>query len=78
METGRGYLLASNGAQKEKIVIHLSLFAMNSAAVQDFLKKIFSTAFGCPRRGAVKKSLQILLQPILADATIGSPRRINY
>jgi hypothetical protein len=25
---------------------------MNATAVQDFLKKIFSTAFGCPRRGA--------------------------
>jgi len=24
---------------------------MDAAAVQDILKKIFSTAFGCPRRG---------------------------
>jgi hypothetical protein len=30
--------------------------AMHAAAVQDFLTKIFSTAFGCPRRGAVKES----------------------
>jgi hypothetical protein len=31
-----------------------------------------------PRRGTVEESSRILLQTILADATIVSPRRINY
>ncbi|MDD1701630.1 MAG: hypothetical protein LUQ31_01450 [Methanoregula sp.] len=33
-----------------------SPFAMNAAAVQDFLTKIFSTAFICPRRCARVKN----------------------
>ena len=30
---------------------------MNAAAVQDFLAKIFSTAFGCPQRGASRDQM---------------------
>ena len=36
-------------------------FMMIAATVQDFLKKIFSTALGCPRRGANKELWGVLL-----------------
>jgi hypothetical protein len=31
----------------------IPFIAMDAATVPDFLTKIFSTAFGCPRRGAL-------------------------
>jgi hypothetical protein len=42
-----------------------------------FSSKIFSTAFGCPRRGALQEFSRILLEPVIAHAMPDSPRRIN-
>jgi len=48
---------------------------MNPAAVQDFLKKIFSTAFGCPRRASKNHLVLFDFEVLMNHSILGEALR---